>query len=108
MLETKMMTSFSSPAVGPTGQFEKTACVQPSLGLLAWAWVLSHAFAMSSLPQEGAGHSLDDSGLLTPTSMSVGTEALGSVTFWPMAPCPNPAQALASDHASYILPMEKG
>lgn len=87
MLETKMMTSFSSPAVGPTGQFEKTACVQPSLGLLAWAWVLSHAFAMSSLPQEGAGHSLDDSGLLTPTSMSVGTEALGSVTFgpWPHA-----------------------
>lgn len=81
LLETKLMTSFSSPAVGPTGQFEKTACVQASLGLLAWAWVLSHAFAMSSLPQEGAGHRLDDSGLLTPTSMSVGTKALDSSTF---------------------------
>lgn len=106
MLETRMMTSLSSPAVGPTGQFKKTACVQLSLGLLAWTWGLSHAFAMSSLSQEGAGHSPDDSGLLTPTSMSVGTKDLGSVIFWPMALCPNPA--LASDHASSILSMEKG
>lgn len=52
-------------------------------------------FCYVALFQEGAGPSLDDSGLLTPYIDVSGNQSLGLMTLWLVAPCPYPAQVLA-------------